>query len=142
MVREERKYFIVPTEKYVPEEKYLDYLSTYPGYLRNNVIANTSEKIFPFINKNNLWFTTFLLLSTTIIVLTIDLNFNINPNKVILFTIPLLFYLFITFIPKKINSIIGTNPEVESDISVLENNIDNLESELSYLDERISDLED
>lgn len=142
VVSELRRYFIVPEEKYIPEEKYLNYLSTYPGDLRNTVIANTSEKIFPFDNKNNLWFTLFFLLSVTIIIFSIDINDKSNLNKkILILSIPLLFYFFQTFNMSNPVLLIKGNPDTESDISILKRDIDDLESNQSSLEGRVSDLE-
>ena len=142
MVREERKYFIVPTEKYVPEEKYLDYLSTYPGYLRNNVIANTSEKILPFENKNNVYLTIFFLISVTIIIVSIDINDKSVVNKkVLLLSIPLLFYFIQSFNTSTPIPLTVTNADTESDITIIKSDINDLESNQSDLEGRVSELE-
>lgn len=140
--RDNMRQVIIPRGKYIPEEKHLNYLSTYPNKLRNLVITNSSEKILPFENSINVLTTLFFLLSITIIVIAIDLNskFILN-NKVLFLTIPLLFYLFISLNSGELNPIIGTNPDTESDISIIKSDINDLESNQSDLEGRVSDLE-
>ena len=134
--------FTVPTKKYIPKEKYLNYLSTYPSGVRNLVVSNISEKIFPFDNRSNLWFTIFFLLSVTIIIVSIDTLYTYNLNKkVLILSIPLLFYFFQSLNMSNQMPLIRNNPDTESDISIIKSDIDDLKSNQSDLEGRVSDLE-
>lgn len=117
-------------------------MSTYPSHLRNHVIANSTEKILPFENKNNLYLTIFFLISVTFITFSIDISDkSIVNKKVLLFSLPFLFYFFQSFNTSNQIPLAGNNPETESDISRIERNIDYLESNQSDLEYRVSDLE-
>jgi|688.fasta_scaffold1081181_1 hypothetical protein len=134
--------FIVPYKKYISNEKYLSFLSTYPSHLRNHVIANSTEKILPFENKNNFYLTIFFLISVTIIIVSIDINDKSVVNKkVLLLSIPLLFYFFQSFNISNQIPLTVTNADTESDISIIKRDINNLESNQSDLKGRVNDLE-
>lgn len=132
----------VPEKKHIPSETYYNYLSTYHTLLKNLVITNSSEKILPFENRNNLWLTIFFLISVTIIIVSIDINDkSIINKKVLLLSIPILFYFFQSFYTINPIPLTGNNSDTESNFSKMERDIDDLESNQSSLEDRISDLE-
>lgn len=139
--RSDRNLYI-PEKRYVSSEKYFNYLSTYPALIKNIVISNSSEKILPFENKNNLYITIFFLMSVTIIIVSIEINDkSIVNKKILLLSIPLLFYFFQRFDTSNPIPLTGNNPDTESDFSKIERDIDDLESNQSDLEGRVSDLE-
>ena len=134
--------FIIPYKKYISNEKYLSFLSTYPSHLRNHVIANSTERILPFENRNNLYLTIFFLISVTIIIISIEIDDKYIVNKkVLLLSIPLLFYFIQSFNTSTPIPLTGNNAETENNLSKIERDINDLESNQSDLEGRVSDLE-
>ena len=132
----------IPQKKYISNEKYFNYLSTYGSRLKNLVISNSSERILPFENKNNVYLTIFFLISVTIIIVSIDINDKSVVNKkVLLLAIPLLFYFIQSFNTSTPIPLTGNNAETENNLSKIERDINDLESNQSDLEGRVSDLE-
>lgn len=132
------EYNYIPEKKYIEKEEYYNYLATYNSQLRTLVIANSSQRILPFENTINLLLTLFFLISTTIIILSVDLNHKlISDKRLLLLTIPFLFYLGQGFNSRKFEPLKGNTREIE----YLKINLDDLESNQSSLEDRVSDLE-
>ena len=133
---------IIPINEFIPKENYLNHLTTYDYYIKQLVLRDSTEKILPFENRNNLWLTIFFLISVTIIIVSIDINDKSVVNKkVLLLSIPLLFYFFQSFNISNQIPLTVTNADTESDISIIKRDINNLESNQSDLKGRVNDLE-
>ena len=137
-----RRLPIIRKNQHIPNEKYFNYLSTYGSRLKSLVISNSSERILPFENKNNLYLTIFFLISVTIIIISIEIDDKYIVNKkVLLLSIPLLFYFIQSFNTSTPIPLTGNNAETENNLSKIERDINDLESNQSDLEGRVSDLE-
>ena len=140
-LKEDEK-FIIPYKKHIPNEKYLSFLSTYPSHLRNHVIANSSEKILPFKNKNNLYLTIFFLISVTFIVISIDFNDKSNLNKkILIISLPILFYVSENFYKSEKMPFVENHIQIEMDVSNLESKVEDVDNVVRRLYSRVNELE-